>query len=81
MVFPPNVDAKSFIERYKNSKMIRVRDQPQAMCWIGLETQPETEVAENALRVLETLASKYSLSQHLERIYVKLTMGPSVRVV
>ncbi|RLE81523.1 MAG: 50S ribosomal protein L1 [Thermoprotei archaeon] len=80
LVLPPSVDVKAFINRFKNSKMLKIRNQPQAMCWIGLESQPDEEIAENALRVLETLGSKYNLAQNLDRVYVKLTMGPSVRV-
>ena len=79
-VLPPNANVEALVARLKNSRMIRVRDQPQVMCWVGLETQPEEEIAENILRVLEVIATKYTLPQQLEKMYLKLTMGPSVRV-
>lgn len=79
VVLPPNVDVKATIERYRKSIMIRIRDQPQLMCWIGVENQPVEEVVENARRVLTVVEDKYGV-MNIEKVYVKLTMGPAIRV-
>lgn len=79
-VLPPTADLKALIERQRRSVLIRVRDQPQVMCWIGLEDQPSKEIAENALAVLNAIETKYKYPQNIEKIYIKLTMGPAVKV-
>ena len=79
LVLPLTVNVKAFIERYRKSIMIRVRDQPQLMCWIGTEDQPVEEVIENAQRVLAIIEDKYG-TVNIEKVYVKLTMGPAIRV-
>lgn len=76
---PPAVDIKPLIDRAKRSIRIRLRDQPQVMCRIGSEEQDPKEVAENAMAVLNFLLSRFR-PYNIEKIYVKLTMGPPVRV-
>lgn len=76
---PPTVDIKPLIDRAKRSIRIRLRDQPQVMCRIGSEEQDPKEVAENAMAVLNFLLSRFR-PYNVEKIYVKLTMGPPVRV-
>jgi len=77
---PPSADLKAFIDRAKRSVRVRLRDQPLIMCRIGAEDQNPKEVAENAMAVLNFLLNRFK-PQNIERVYVKLTMGPPVRVV
>lgn len=81
IVLPPNVDVKAYVNRYRKARMIRIRDQPQLMSWIGTETQPIEQVVKNAMTVIEVLKGKYNLEVQLRKAFVKLTMGPAVRVV
>jgi len=76
---PPTGNIAPFIERARRSVRVRVRDQPQVMCRIGTEDQDVKEVAENATAVLNRLLARLR-PQNIEKIYVKLSMGPSVRV-
>jgi len=76
---PPGTDLKSMIERTKSSVRVKLRDQPQVMCRIGSEAQSPEEVAENAAAVLNFLLSRFK-PYNIERVYVKLTMGPPVEV-
>jgi len=77
---PPSADVKTFIDRAKRSVRVKLRDQPLIMCRIGTEDQSAKEVAENAMAVMNFLLSKFK-PQNVERVYVKLTMGPPVKVV
>lgn len=76
---PPTVDVRPLVERAKRSVRVRLRDQPQVMCRIGSEDQDPKEVAENAMAVLNFLLSRFR-PHNVEKIYVKLSMGPPVRV-
>jgi len=76
---PPGTDLKSMIERTKSSVRVKLRDQPQVMCRIGSEAQSPEEVAENAAAILNFLLSRFK-PYNIERVYVKLTMGPPVEV-
>ncbi|MET1102333.1 MAG: 50S ribosomal protein L1 [Pyrodictiaceae archaeon] len=78
---PPNADIRALIERYRSAVSIRTKDQPQVMCRIGTDDMDPKEIAENAIKVLQTLESKLKNPQHnIGKIYVKLTMGPPVEV-
>ena len=76
---PPTADISPLLDRYRSAVKIRMRDQPQVMCRIGTEDQSDEELAENAQAVLSAILSKFKL-YNLEKIYVKLTMGPAVEV-
>ncbi len=76
---PPNVDVKPFIERFRRSVRVRIKNDPQVMCRIGIEDQSPDELAENVLAVINALLKKFQ-PQNIEKVYVKLTMGPAVRV-
>jgi len=68
-------------DRLRRSVLIRLKDQPQIQVRIGKEGQPEDEIIENALTVLEFLADKLPRGlKNIERMYVKLTQGPAVQV-
>ena len=78
---PPNADIKMFVERYRSAVRLRTKDQPQVMCRIGVEDMDPELVAENAIKVLQTLESKLKNPQHnIGKIVVKLTMGPPIEV-
>jgi len=76
----PSVDLKALIDRVKKSVRVRLRDQPLIMCRVGTEDQSPKEVAENTMAVLNFVLSKFKM-QNIDRVYLKLTMGPPVRVV
>ena len=76
---PPTANIGPFIERAKRCVRVRLRDQPQIMCRIGSEDQSPEEVAENAIAVMNFLMNRFK-PQNIEKVYVKLTMGPPVRV-
>jgi len=77
---PPTADISAILARYRKSIRVRIKDQPQVMCRVGVETQDSKQIAENIEAVLEALKNKFKIPQNIERIYVKLTMGPAVEV-
>ncbi len=76
---PSTADLKPLIERARRSVRVRIRDQPQVQCRIGSETQDPKEVGENALAVINFLLGRFK-PHNIEKIYIKLTMGPPVKV-
>ena len=77
---PPSANIEAMLKRYRRSVRIRVKDQPQVMCRVGEETQNSKEIAENINAIIDALKTKFKIPQNIERIYVKLTMGPAVEV-
>lgn len=76
---PPNAPVEAFINRFRRSIRIRVRNEPQIMCRIGTEDQPTEQLVENAKAVLKEVLKKFR-PINIDRIYFKLTMGPAVEV-
>lgn len=77
---PPTADIAPIIENLKRSIRIRIRNQPLVMCRVGLEDQPLEEVAKNIAAVFSALETKFRIPYNIEKVYVKLTMGPAVKV-
>jgi len=77
---PPSADIEALLARYRRSIRIRIKDQPQVMCRVGAENQDSKEIAENINAVIEALKTKFRIPQNIERVYVKLTMGPAVEI-
>ncbi|RLE55122.1 MAG: 50S ribosomal protein L1 [Thermoprotei archaeon] len=76
----PAVDLKAYIERLRRAVRIRVRDQPLVMCRVGTEDMDSRKIAENIVAVFEAIEQKFKIPQNVECAYVKLTMGPAVRM-
>jgi len=78
---PPTADIKALIEQYKRTTRLRNKDQPWVGCRIGTEDMSIDDLVENAVAVLQHIEGKVHrpLAQ-FARIYVKVTMGPSIEV-
>ncbi len=76
---PPNVDIKAVVDRLRGSVRVRIKDQPVVMCRVGSEDQSPEEVAKNITEVLNAILSRFK-PYNIDRVYVKLTMGPAVKV-
>ncbi|MEM0056969.1 MAG: 50S ribosomal protein L1 [Candidatus Geothermarchaeota archaeon] len=79
-VVPPNVDVKSLIGELKNSVYIYVKNIPTISVKIGDEKMNSEELAENALAVIRAVESKLPEKAYIRNIYIKLTMGPPVKL-
>jgi len=80
-VVPPNADLAPIVERLRRSVRVRFRNEPVVKVRVGSELNSDEEVAENIDAVLSEVARKFPLRLHLDRLYVKLTMGPPVKLL
>ena len=80
-VFPPNADLKIIVNKVKNSIKLEAKKQPVINAPIGSETQKDEDIADNAFAVYQTvLKSLPRGKQQIRGVYIKLSMGPAVRV-
>lgn len=79
---PPTVkDLKPLIERTKSSVRLTVKDSPVIHCRIGTEDMKDEELAENAEAVIKAIISALPKGkEQIKDVYLKLTMGKSVKV-
>jgi large subunit ribosomal protein L1 len=78
---PPNVDIKPIAERLKKTVKIRTKDKLTFHLPIGTEAMSEKDLESNFREVLNTLENNLGKgSQNIRSVYVKKTMGPSVKV-
>ncbi|MCC6034983.1 MAG: 50S ribosomal protein L1 [Desulfurococcaceae archaeon] len=79
---PSGANIKALVSRYKNTVLVRIKDQPQIMTVIGTEDLPPEDLVENALAVLSLIESKLPAgSANIKQIYVKTTMGIPIEVL
>ncbi|HDD05246.1 MAG TPA: 50S ribosomal protein L1 [Candidatus Aenigmarchaeota archaeon] len=80
-IFPMNADLKPIVEKLRKTVRIVAKKQPVVSCIIGKENMKDEEIAENAMAVYEALVHKLPEGKkQIRGVYVKLTMGPPVRV-
>ena len=78
---PPSVDIAETIKKHRKMVSIRTRNQPLLQCSVGTETMKEEEVAENVQTVLTSVQRKLKKGlKNIRTIYLKTSMGPSVKV-
>ena len=78
---PPNIDIKPLSERLKKTVKIRTKDKLTFHLPVGNEEMEDKDIADNAAIVLNTIENKYGTSsQNIKSVYLKTTMGPSIRV-
>jgi large subunit ribosomal protein L1 len=79
---PSGANIKALVSRYKNTVLVRIKDQPQIMTVIGTEDLPPEDLVENALAVLSLIENKLPAgSANIKQIYVKTTMGIPIEVL
>lgn len=77
----PQTDLKSVIERFSKVVNLRIKDQPVIHCPVGSEAMSDTQIQENVESVLSALQRKLPKGEaNIRAIYLKLTMGPAVKV-
>jgi len=82
MPIPQGVDIGPIVERLRNSVKFRTRDKKTFHIRVGSTTMEAEALAENIEAVLKKVEdSLESGVMNLHSVYVKTTMGPSVRLV
>jgi len=79
---PPGSDPSNIIRNLKNSVRIRTKDKPTFHVPVGTKNMSPEDIAENVEAVLKKVISKLERGkQNIRSVYIKSTMGPSVRVM
>lgn len=79
---PGNVDIRPIVERLRNSVKVRTKDKTSFSLKIGSTEMSEDHVAENIDVILKRIESALVMgSFNIKSVYIKTTMGPSVRVM
>jgi large subunit ribosomal protein L1 len=73
-------DLATMINKLRNSVRLKIRNNPVVQCKIGVEDMEDEKIAENAKAVLDFLREKIKHPAKIKSVYVKLTMGPPVKV-
>jgi large subunit ribosomal protein L1 len=72
---PNNANVKELIERYKQSTLVRTKDQQHVQVFIGTEDQKTIDLTRNALAVLSVIEGKLKSPHNVRALYVKTDMG------
>ena len=77
----PTANIEEEIGRHRRMILIRTRGQPVLQCRVGTEGMSDDELVENIQAVLSRVSGKLKRGvKNIEAVYLKTTMGPSVRV-
>lgn len=79
---PPQAPIDVILERERKSVILRSRDRPFVKCKVGQESMSDDEIIGNIESLLNDLVNNLKRGRNnIRSIYVKLTMGPAIRVV
>jgi large subunit ribosomal protein L1 len=79
---PPQAPIDAILERERRSVVLRSRDRPFVKCKIGQESMDDDELVGNVESILDNLINNLKRGRNnIRSVYVKLTMGPAIRVV
>lgn len=82
MPVPPQAPIDEIIDRERGVVVIRSRDKPYIHCIVGKESMDDEKVAENVETVLSSLARTLKRGmRNVRSVYLKLTMGPAIRIL
>ena len=77
----PTANLAPVIERLKRVVKLKVSRVPSLHLRVGTETMKDEEIAENVQAVLDALTGKLERGdRNIRSVYLKTTMGPSVKV-
>ncbi len=78
---PPTANLKPLIDKLKKSVRIIMRKQPVVQVPVGKVEMPDKALAKNIKSVISFIESRYSSIPHaIKAIYIKTTMGPSIKI-
>ena len=78
---PAGTDIRPIVERLRKSVKVRTKDKMSFSLKVGTTAMGEEEVADNMDAVLKRVLSKLEMGDFQVRsVYIKTTMGPSVKV-
>lgn len=79
---PPDANIEEIVKKLRNSVRIRSKDKPTFHSLVGREDMPPEDIAENVENVLSRVENKLERGRaNVRSVYIKTTMGKSVRVI
>jgi large subunit ribosomal protein L1 len=79
---PPQAPIDAILERERRVVILRSRERPFVKCKVGKESMPDEDLVGNIEAVLSNLANSLKRGMNnVQSIYLKLTMGPSVKLL
>jgi large subunit ribosomal protein L1 len=79
---PPQAPIDSILERERRVVILRSRERPFVKCRVGKESMADEDLAGNIEAVLSNLSNFLKRGMNnVQSIYLKLTMGPSVKLL
>lgn len=79
---PAGTDIRPMVERLRKSVKVRTKDKMSFSLKIGTTTMSEAEIADNVDAIMKRVLAKLEMGEYqIRSVYVKTTMGPSVRVM
>jgi len=78
---PPQAPIDAILDRERRMVILRSRDTPFVKCKVGKESMPDEDIAGNVEAILTNLSDVLKRGMNnVESIYLKLTMGPAIKV-
>ncbi len=79
---PPQAPIESILERERRVVVMRSRERPFVKCKVGKESMPDDDIASNVEAVLSNLNNSLKRGMNnVKSVYLKLTMGPAVKLL
>lgn len=79
---PFNAPIESFLDRYRSSIRVKVKNSLSLSCKIGDESMPDEDLATNAHAILSAIEKKLpSGDRNIRRVIVKTSMGKPIKQV
>ena len=79
---PPQAPIDAILERERRTVILRSQDRSFVKCKVGKESMPDEELAENIEYVLNNLTGALNRGvNNVRSVFLKLTMGPAIKVI
>ena len=79
---PPQAPIDTILERERRTVVLRSRDQMFVKCKVGKESMSDEDISNNVEAILNNLTGALRRGENnIQSIYLKLTMGPAIRVM
>ena len=78
---PFNAPIESFLERFRHSIRVRVKNSLSLSCKIGDETMNENDLASNAMTIIHAIEKKLpNGDKNFKKFMIKTTMGKAIKL-
>tara|TARA_B100000929_G_scaffold252634_1_gene213138 strand:+ start:3656 stop:4312 length:657 start_codon:yes stop_codon:yes gene_type:complete len=78
---PFNAPIESFLERFRHSIRVRVKNSLSLSCKIGDETMNENDLASNAMAIIHAIEKKLpNGDKNFKKFMIKTTMGKAIKI-